>query len=513
MAENHSAKAKLPQFPEPYWRDAKGLPSFPKLNYDIKVETAIIGGGISGITTAYLLAKEGVKVALIDAGTLLNGTTGHTTAKITAQHDLIYHELMQTIGKEQAALYYQANTNALHFIKNTVAEHKIECDLTEEDAYIYTNSEEYVSKLHDEFTSYQEIGIDSEYVESIPLPLQTKAAIVMKKQAQFHPVAYLFSLVRFITEAGGAIYENTTAVDIEEGSQPKIITREGHTITCDNAIICSHFPFYDGSGFYFSRMYAERSYVLGIKIKQDYPGGMYLSAENPKRSLRYTMMNGEKLVLLGGESHKAGQGICTFKHYEALQAFGAETFDIKEIPYRWSTQDLITLDKIPYIGRLTSNSPNIFVATGYRKWGMTNGTTAALLLKDLIAQRDNPYAELYSPSRFNADPSVKNFIVQNADVAKHLIIGKLEVVFTKAEDLSNDEGAVVTVNGKRAGAYKDRNGTLHLVDTTCTHMGCEVEWNDGERTWDCPCHGSRFSVDGDVIEGPAEQPLKKVEEE
>ncbi|WCN37293.1 FAD-dependent oxidoreductase [Aneurinibacillus uraniidurans] len=513
MNENHSTKTTLPQFPEPYWRIGTTLSPFPKLDHNIQVETAIIGGGISGITTAYLLAKEGVKVAIIDAGTLLNGTTGHTTAKITAQHDLIYHEFMQTIGKERAALYYEANHHALNFIKSTVAEHKIECDLTEEDAYIYTNSDEYVSKLHDEFTAYQELGIDGEYVQSIPLSIPIKAAIVMKKQAQFHPVAYLSRLVQFIIDAGGSLYENTPAVNIEEGLQTKVITKDGHTVTCNNAIICSHFPFYDGSGFYFSRMYAEKSYVLGIKTKQDYPGGMYLSAENPKRSLRYTMMNGEKLVLVGGESHKTGQGICTIKHYEAIQAFGEQVFGIKEIPYRWSTQDLTTLDKIPYIGPLTSGNQSVFVATGYRKWGMTNGTVAALLLKDLIMQQENPYAELYSPYRLTVNPSFKNFFIQNADVAKHLVAGKLGMVFTKPEELSNDEGAVVTVNGERAGAYKDQDGKLHLVDTTCTHMGCEIEWNAGDRTWDCPCHGSRFSIDGDVIEGPAEKPLKKVEEE
>lgn len=511
MNENTTPQGKMPQFPEPYWKDSIKLPSFPKVSHDIKTDVAIVGGGISGITTAYLLVKEGIKVTLLDAGTILNGTTGHTTAKITAQHDLIYDELIRNMGEEKAKLYYEANNNALQFIKTTVTEHKIECDLTEENAYIYTQSDEYINKLHDEFTAYEKLGIDSTYIQNIPLPLQVKAAIVMRKQAQFHPLAYLAFLVQCITEAGGEIYENTTAVDVEERTQPQVITRDGHKITCDHVISCSHFPFYDGGGFYFSRMYAERSYVLGVRTEIDYPGGMYLSAENPKRSLRYTMNNGEKLVLIGGESHKTGQGICTIKHYEALEAFGDKTLGIKKIPYRWSAQDLVTLDKVPYIGRITSNNPNIFVATGYRKWGMTTGTAAALLLRDLIMKKDNPYSSLYTPSRFNGDRSIKNFIIQNADVAKHLIGGKLEYVLTKPEDVSNDEGAVVTVNGKRAGSYRDDKGNLHLVDTTCTHMGCEVEWNNGERTWDCPCHGSRFSIDGDVIEGPAEKPLQKIE--
>jgi Rieske Fe-S protein len=238
---------------------------------------------------------------------------------------------------------------------------------------------------------------------------------------------------------------------------------------------------------------------------------MYLSADNPKRSIRYATINDQKLILIGGESHKTGQGVPTIQHYKTLQSFASEVFTVTSIPYRWSAQDLTTLDKVPYIGNMTTNTPNIYVATGYRKWGMTNGTFAGLLLTDLIMNRENRYRDLYTPSRFYTDPSVKHFITQNLDVAKHLVEGKIEVVVRTPEDLANGEGAVVIVNGKRAGAYKDENGTLSIVDTTCTHMGCEVEWNSGDRTWDCPCHGSRFSIHGDVIEGPAKQSLNKID--
>ncbi|MBP0726361.1 FAD-dependent oxidoreductase [Bacillus sp. RG28] len=507
MFENN----ELPQFPEPYWRASTEFQSFSKLTSDIEADVAIVGGGITGITTAYLLAKEGVKVALIEAGSILNGTTGHTTAKITAQHDLIYDELIQKLGEEKANLYYKANDEALQFIKNKVNEYKIDCDLTAEDAYIYTNSDDYIRKLENEYKAYERLGINGEYVKSTPLPFETEAAIIMKQQAQFHPLKFLNNLIPSIQNAGGLIYENTTAVDIEKADNPQVITRDGHKITCKHVIICSHFPFY-ANGLYFTRMYAERSYVLAAKTEVDFPGGMYISAEQPTRSLRYTMMNGKKLVLIGGESHKTGQGISTIKHYEALQVFGDKYFGIKEIPYRWSAQDLITLDKVPYVGQITANIPNIFVATGYRKWGMTNSVVAASLLRDTIMERNNPYYDLYSPSRFNADPSVKNFFTLNLDVAKHLIEGKLEYAFRKPEDLVNGEGAVVNVNGKRAGAYKDEDGVVHIVDTTCTHLGCELEWNSGDCTWDCPCHGSRFSIKGDVIEGPAEKPLKRIDE-
>ncbi|MNI50455.1 Cytochrome b6-f complex iron-sulfur subunit 1 [compost metagenome] len=238
---------------------------------------------------------------------------------------------------------------------------------------------------------------------------------------------------------------------------------------------------------------------------------MYLSAESPKRSLRSVTIDQVPHVLIGGEGHKTGQGICTMQHYENLELFAEDHFGVQKIPYRWSAQDLITLDKMPYIGPITSRHPNILVATGYRKWGMTNGTAAALLLKDLIMDKDNPYSEVYTPQRFNADPGIKHLLTDNADVAVHFVVGKYEIVMKKPEELVNEEGSVVSVNGKRAGAYRDAEGKLHVVDTTCTHMGCEVEWNHGDLSWDCPCHGSRFNIDGKVLEGPAKEPLALIE--
>ncbi|MCL6584900.1 MAG: FAD-dependent oxidoreductase [Anoxybacillus sp.] len=500
----------LPQFVEPYWRTSTVLPSFSPLTENIHVDTVIVGGGISGITTAYLLANAGVDVALIEADRLLNGTTGHTTAKVTAQHDLIYDELLHHLGAEKARMYYDACTESMQWIKTTVEAQRIDCDWKEEEAYIYSTIDDSLHKLINEWKAYEKLGIAGAVKETMPLSMPIRAALVMKNQAQFHPLKYLQKLVEIILQKGGKIYEQTPAADVEQGETLTVITRQHKRLTCRHLVVCSHFPFYDG-GFYFSRMYAERSYVLAVQSDKKYPGGMYLSADEPKRSIRSVNTANGELLLIGGESHKTGQGIPTIEHYGALRSFASELFPVTAIPYRWSAQDLTTLDKVPYIGHMTANTPNVYVATGYRKWGMTNGTVAGLLLSDLILGRDNRYSELYTPSRFYADPSVKHFIIQNTDVAKHLVEGKIEVIVRTPDDLANGEGAVVLVNNKRAGAYKDQNGTLFLVDTTCTHLGCEVEWNSGDRTWDCPCHGSRFSVHGDVIEGPAQQPLQKIE--
>nr|WP_255726842.1 FAD-dependent oxidoreductase [Sporosarcina sp. ACRSM] len=500
---------KLPEHPESYWRTAIEFPEFPSLEEDIQADVIIVGAGIAGITSAYLLVNEGLKVAVIEAGEVLNGTTGHTTAKITAQHDLIYDEFIHNIGRSNARLYYEANMEALRFIRETVDRHKIDCDFSQQDAYIYATTEKYARKIEKEAEAYEKIGIEGGLVESIPFDIAIQNALVMKNQAQFHPTKYLVHLLQIIKEKGGLVFENTTAVNIETSEQPVVLTKEGARITANHVLICTHFPFYEGAGFYSTRMYADRSYALAVKANKQYPGGIYISADEPTRSLRSVTINGEEMVLIVGENHKTGQGIEAMEHYKALEQFGEEVFGLKEVVYRWSAQDLTTLDKLPYIGELTSGQPNILIATGFRKWGMTNGTAAALLFRDLIMGYENNYEKLYTPSRFYAHPSLKNFFKENANVVGQLIKGKLDSPKTKPEDLSKGEGAVITLDGHRKGAYKDDEGKLHIVDTTCTHIGCEVEWNNGERTWDCPCHGSRFSFTGEVIEGPAEKPLQK----
>jgi len=510
------ATPQLPQLPETYWRASNPLNAYPKLESDITVDVAIIGGGITGITTAYLLSQQGVKVALLEADVILNGTTGHTTAKVTAQHDLIYDELIRTIGEEQAKLYYDANKDALEMVRSLIRKHHIDCGYATEDAYIYAQWESSLAKLNSEALAYEKLGIAGEFVASIPLAVPSVGAVVMRDQARFHPLQYLAALLQPITEAGGLIYEHSTVIDIETGNgqdlKPVIVTKDGKRVTAGQVAVCTHFPIIDKHGFYFARLYAERSYVLAAKVKEAYPGGMYLSADNPKRSLRLADAPGGPLILIGGENHKTGQGICTMDYYESLLGFAERQFTLEAVPYRWSAQDLITLDNIPYIGSATQGMPNIYIATGYKKWGMTSSTAAAQLLTDLMIGKENPYRELFSPHRFHADPSLKTLVVQNLDTARQLITGKLESVRRKPEELENGEGAVVMVDGKRAGAFKDDQGTLYLVDTTCTHMGCEVEWNDGEQSWDCPCHGSRFSYEGLVLEGPAKEPLKQLKQ-
>ncbi|MUV39836.1 putative Rieske 2Fe-2S iron-sulfur protein YhfW [Lentibacillus sp. JNUCC-1] len=503
--------SKMPQFPESYWRKSAALKTYSKLEETIQTEVAIVGGGITGITAAYMLAQKGVDVVLIDAGPILEGTTGHTTGKITAQHGLIYDELIQHIGVEKAKQYYQANTKAIQIIQSISKEHQINCDLKTEDAFIYTNAQDKVAQLAKEEEAYQKLGIQGEIVQNMPLDVPYMSALKMSDQAQFHPLKYLTGVLEQAIAKGLKVYENTAAIDIEYQRNPAVVTRDGHRIHCEQVIQASHYPFYDGEAFFPTRMYAERAYIIAVKSPTQFPGGMYINAEQPTRSIREVTIYEEPYWLIAGENHKTGQGISTIKHYEALETFAKEHFSIEELQYRWSAQDLTTLDKLPYIGPVTRGQNRVFVATGFRKWGMTHGTIAAKMITDFIVEGDSPYAELYTPSRFQADPSLRKLVSFNTDVAKHLIKGKLEFTNENVKNLTTDEATITRINGKRTGVYKDQEEKLFAVDTTCTHLGCEVEWNSGDRTWDCPCHGSRFTYTGDIVNGPATEPLKQID--
>lgn len=493
--------------PQPYWMASTRPTNYSVLDRNIKVDAAVVGGGIVGITLAYLLKQEGLKVAVIEADRIVQGTSGHTTAKITSQHDLIYDKLIKHLGKERARQYAEANEYAINFIEEIIKKKKIDCDFSKQPAYVYTQSDKYIKKIQDEVEAALSLGIKAYYTDVLPVPFKIKAAECFENQAQFHPRKYILALAKDIPGDGSYIYEQSRAIDFHEGSPSVVITKDGHKVTAEKMIIATHFPAYGSKGYYFARMYPEKSYALGIKTKEKFPGGMYISAEAPGRSLRFTPYEDGELVIAAGEQHKTGQGANTNIHYKNLIDFAEETFDVIDIPFRWSTQDYTTLDDVPYVGNITSKSPDTYVATGFRKWGMTNGTVSAILLKDLIVKGESPWAPVYDPSRFEADPIIKNIVTVNVDTAKHLIGDKLKPV-PKDIDLSQGEAKIIKHEGKKVGIYKDKKEKIHAVDIVCTHMGCDLAWNAAELSWDCPCHGSRFTYEGDIIEGPALKSLR-----
>lgn len=496
--------------PNSYWIQSTPETDYPKLEKDERVDVAIVGGGIVGLTSAYLLVREGLKVAVVEADRILHGTTGHSTAKITSQHALIYAKIKKEMSEELARQYAQANENAIHLIAGIADENKIDCDFSWQPAYVYTQTQQMMKPIEDEAKVAADLGIKASIVDSTPLPFQVKAALRYENQAQFHPLKYLKALARQITDKGSYIFENTVAVDIS-GDPPAILSRDGKKVRADKVIIASHYPFFDGGALYFSRIYAEKSYIIAIRAQEKFPDGMYISAEDPARSLRSQGDKDGELILVAGEHHKTGDGENLNAHYRNLISFANNNFRVKDIVYRWSTQDCMTVDGVPYAGHLTPRSPNLYVATGFGKWGISNGTASAMILRDLITKGDSPWAPVYNPSRFNL-VALKSFAVQNADVAREYVTGKLSKL-PEEIDIAKGEARNFEKDGQILGGYRDDQGELHVVDRTCTHLGCETKWNDAERTWDCPCHGSRFTIDGDVVEGPAFNPLQPAGEE
>ena len=501
----------LRDVPISYWIASTEDTDYPRIDHNIEVDVAIIGGGITGLTTAYLLKQEGVRVAIVEANRIAKGVSGHTTAKITSQHELIYDRLLRKSGEEKAKQYADANQAAIDMVEKIIQQNNIQCDFKRLAAYVYTQDETYISKIEDEVKAAQSLGLPAEYMDTLKLPFKIKCAMRFANQAQFHPRKYLLALAAAIVGDDCQIFEQSRAVKFLEGEPHTVVIDNGAEIRAASVVLASHYPFYDLPGLYFTRIYPERSYLMGVKINSSAPDGMYITAEDPGRTLRSCPDGDGELLIAGGEHHKTGHGTDMHNHYEAIRQFVQSNFDVIDIPYRWSAQDYTSMDEIPIIGHLTSGRNRIYLATGFAKWGMSNGTAAARIIADLILKGDNPWASVYDPSRFTPLASAKNFVMENADVAKNYISGKLNIP-KETIQVEKGEAAITEAGGHKVGVYKDLDGNNHFVSTTCTHIGCELKWNSAELSWDCPCHGSRFSYTGDIIEGPALESIKLMED-
>lgn len=510
MDKNREENLKLTEVPVSLWIDTTRDTDYPSLQNDIEVDAVIVGGGITGLTTAYLLKKHGIKTAIIEANRIAKGVSAHTTAKITSQHTLKYYKMINAVGEERTKQYAQANQAAIDMVENIARDNNIECDFRRVPAYVYTQDENYIQKLEDETRSALKMGLPAGYTDTLDLPFSILGAMRFDNQAYFHPRKYLLAIASIIEGEDCRIYENTRAADIQEGDTHTVVTDSGRKIRAKYVVQATRYPFYDKPGLYFARVYPQRTYLMGIRINGAFPGGMYINAEQPSRTFRLHSGKDMELVLVGGDSHKTGHGSNLHNHYEIIRDFAKPILDIISIPYRWSAQDYTAMDEIPFAGHMTANRNRIFVATGFDKWGMSNGTASAMLITDLIIKGESPWEEVYSPSRFTPGASAKNFIVENADVALNLISGKLNIPLETAP-AEKGKAVITEVEGYKVGVYRDNDDKLHYVSTTCTHLGCELKWNSAELSWDCPCHGSRFTYDGDIIEGPAQESIKPIE--
>jgi glycine/D-amino acid oxidase-like deaminating enzyme/nitrite reductase/ring-hydroxylating ferredoxin subunit len=498
--------------PESYWLLSAKKTVYPSHDGDTEADIVIIGGGIAGITTAYLLKDTGLKIVILEKDRILHGTTGYTTAKITSQHQLVYDFLINKIGREKSQQYADAHQAAIETIASIVEENGIDCDFSRQPAYVYTQFDSFIKNIDNEVTAAKSLGLPAEYVTSLDLPFDTRCAVQFSNQAQFHPLKYLYKLVSLLPADSCSIYEQTRALKIEGESPFTIITDKGR-VKAEIVVVASHFPFHDKEGLYFARLYQSRSYIIAFKAQEKLPAGMFISAEMPVRSLRTVPTENGDMILLSGEGHRTGTGDNTLLHYENLKNMAGEMFKVETTNYHWSAQDCMTLDSIPYIGRLTPGKRNLYVATGFKKWGMTGGTVAAMIISDMIKEKENPWTPVFDPARVNVTASAGDFVKNAAKLAQELVGGKLGIVEGSLDGIKNSEARIVRKGGNRIGVYKDDNGNLHTVDTTCTHMRCELSWNEAEKTWDCPCHGSRFTYEGKVVEGPAVKDLENQETE
>ncbi|EHK2335245.1 FAD-dependent oxidoreductase [Clostridium perfringens] len=472
------------------WSESCKFRKREALNKDIKTDVLIIGAGIAGILTAYMLKQKGRDVVLIDAAEIASGNTKNTTAKITSQHDLIYSKLISEFGEEKARQYAKANELAIKKYKEIIEDKRIECDFEEKPAYVYSLNE--VDVLKEEVEAAKNLGIDAEFVQEVNLPFKIKGAVKFNNQAQFNPLKFLRGISNELV-----IYENTRALEIKEN----LVVTSGGNITANNIVVATHYPIMNAPGYYFMKMHQERSYVLALENTSEIDG-MYIDLNKEGYSFR-TYNN---LLLLGGISHRTGENE-EGGSYDELRKVVKKLYPKAKEKYYWSAQDCMTIDGIPYIGRYSNETPNIYVATGFNKWGMTSSMVSAMIISDMILEKENDFSEIFSPRRFDLSLSINNIANDLIETAKNFIAQKVYIPSSEIEHIKNGHGGIIEYNGEKVGVYKDKEGKEFFVSTKCTHLGCQLSWNADELTWDCPCHGSRFDYKGRLIGSPATKDL------
>ena len=540
-----------------YWIDSvKENIEYKKLEENIKTDICIIGGGLTGVTTAYNLSKYKIKAVLIDKGKIGMQTSGNSTAKITSQHGLIYKYLIDSKGRDFARKYYEANEEAIKNIKNIIDSENIDCEFEYQPSYVFTQKIQDVEKIKDEVEAVNSFGGNAKLVEAhdIPinkivgeefvekgneklkisgdniekenlnlerdiikermkqiLPIKAMTGIKFENQAQYNPYKFITALTKICHDSGVQIYENTKAIDVdtEDNDEYYVVTLDnGCKIKTKYLVVATKYPIFNIPGFYFMKMYQSTSYAIAMQTKQRLFEGMYINSEEPTISLRTAKYGDEYLLIVVGFDHKTGAEIDLSNSYKYLEEIAKNLYPDGKIKYRWNTEDCITLDKIPYIGEYSKMWENAFVATGFNKWGVTTSNIAARIITDKILGEKNEYAEIFKSTRLEPVKNIKEVTNMVKESVNSLVFKKLEIPQEEANQIQEDEGKIVEVNGQKIGIYKDKNGQIYKINPVCKHLGCELSWNNLDKTWDCPCHGSRYDYMGNLIYGPSVKDLE-----
>lgn len=532
-----------------YWINSeKNKEKYNKLEKNIETDICIIGGGITGISTAYYLTKENLKVTVLDMGKIGFQTTGNSTAKITSQHGLFYKYLKDSKGEDFARLYYDANEDAIENIKRIVKREKIECDLECQPAYVLANNREEVQKVKDEVEVVKGFGGCAEYLEREDIDknlliLNPLAAIMFKNQAQFNSYKYTIELAKVCKNLGANIYENTKVVDVRnEKDYYYLETEDGYKIKAKYLVITTKYPIINMPGFYFMKMYQSTSYGISIPVKEKLFDGMYITSTNPKVSLRMAKVNNdiikdvvdgdienyteqekenrkqvqekqnskidnEYVLIVVGSDHKTGEKIDLSNSYKKLENIAKQIYPQGKVENYWNTEDCITLDKIPYIGKYSTMWENAYVATGFNKWGITTSNIAANIITDMIIGRKNRYEDIFVSTRVEPVKNRQEVGNMLKETVSSLVLKKFELPESEQASLKNEEGKIIEIEGEKVGAYKDKEGKIYTIVPKCAHLGCELSWNNLDKTWDCPCHGSRYDYTGKMLYGPTVKDL------
>jgi glycine/D-amino acid oxidase-like deaminating enzyme/Rieske Fe-S protein len=495
---------------ESVWLATSERPAFPALHVDVDVDVAVVGGGITGLTTALMLQRAGARVALVEGNRIGAGTTGNTTGKITSQHSLAYADLVERHGEDRARQYAEANQWAVTKVAELAGELAPDCRFEQASAYVYDTTGDHRGAIQAEYEAAVRLGLPATLTADVDLPLPVALALRFDEQAHLHPGRYVAGLARGLAAAGATVVEHTRALAVDERDDRAIVRTATGTVSADHVVVATLLPFVDIGGF-FAKARPVRSYGIAARLAGDAPAGMHIDTGSPSRSTRPWLDGDRRGLIVVGEGHATGHDDAGPGRWGALERWTRDHFDVESFEYRWSAQDYTTVDELPYVGR-SPRTRRTYVATGFRKWGLTNGTAAAAILTELVQGREHRWHEAFDATRIGDAGTVKQLVEENVHVGKRFVrdwAGRLTA--RSVAHLAPGDGGIVEIDGHVVAAHRRADGSVAAVSATCTHLGCTVQWNGAESSWDCPCHGSRFAADGSVLDAPAVEPLAPVD--